>query len=268
MDYENQKMIEEFFNKRQTLPLLRSEFMRSQSVMDRIQESGLNPDFCLDALSHIALAKRHEVSAMVGLLKHHCMSHQEAADGLQTMCEHDLMDYDRMTQQIIVRFEPGQKTQDLLKQYQYLPPMLVPPLEVKTNRGSGYLTLPADSLILQDNHHDGDICLDSINRFNQVALSANLEVVRNIRNHWKDIDSPRDGENISDYKKRRDAFEVFEKYAFFTIALMAEMGNEFYLTHKYDKRGRTYCQGYHINYQGNSWCKAVVEFAEKELVNV
>jgi len=38
------------------------------------------------------------------------------------------------------------------------------------------------------------------------------------------------------------------------------------LTHKYDKRGRCYSQGYHVNPQGNDWNKAVIEFAEKEPV--
>ena len=43
-------------------------------------------------------------------------------------------------------------------------------------------------------------------------------------------------------------------------------GNHFYLTHRYDKRGRTYAQGYYINPQGNEWNKAVLEFADKEIV--
>ena len=43
------------------------------------------------------------------------------------------------------------------------------------------------------------------------------------------------------------------------------MGNEFYLTHRYDKRGRCYAQGYHVTTQGNPWNKAVIEFAHEEL---
>jgi DNA-directed RNA polymerase len=47
---------------------------------------------------------------------------------------------------------------------------------------------------------------------------------------------------------------------------MVEMGNRFYLTHRYDKRGRTYAQGYHVNTQGNCWNKAVIELADEEVV--
>ncbi len=43
--------------------------------------------------------------------------------------------------------------------------------------------------------------------------------------------------------------------------------NVFHMTHKYDKRGRTYSQGYHVNYQGNPWNKACIEFADKEVVD-
>jgi DNA-directed RNA polymerase len=40
------------------------------------------------------------------------------------------------------------------------------------------------------------------------------------------------------------------------------------MTHKYDKRGRTYSQGYHIQPQGSDWNKAVIEFADKEIVAI
>ena len=44
-------------------------------------------------------------------------------------------------------------------------------------------------------------------------------------------------------------------------------GKDIYLTHKYDKRGRVYCQGYYISYQGTDWNKAVIELSNKEIVS-
>ena len=41
----------------------------------------------------------------------------------------------------------------------------------------------------------------------------------------------------------------------------------FWLTHKYDKRGRIYDVGYFINPQGNDYHKASIELAHKEVVN-
>ena len=33
------------------------------------------------------------------------------------------------------------------------------------------------------------------------------------------------------------------------------------------KRQRVYCQGYHVSYMGNSWNKACIQFANKEIVD-
>lgn len=268
MDFENQKMLESFFNKRQTYPLVKKELLSSEAVIKRIQASLLDEAFCLDLLIQMCLAKRSTVAALVGQMKHHFDGdHQATADGLYRACEADLLDWDPAKEQFILIFDLDRKTHDLIRQYQYLPPMVVPPMEVTQNRGSGYVTITTDSLILRDNHHEGELCLDSINRFNQIPLAINDRVVKGIRNEWKNLDKQKDDETFEEFKERRKAFEKYEKDSFFTIALMMEMGNEFRLTHKTDKRGRTYCQGYHITYQGNCWNKAVIEFARKEKVN-
>ena len=49
------------------------------------------------------------------------------------------------------------------------------------------------------------------------------------------------------------------------MEILTEESDTFYLPHKYDKRGRTYCQGYHVSYQGAAWNKAVIEFANEEV---
>lgn len=273
MDYENQKMLEQFFNARQTPKLLRKELMGSQTVVSAIQASELPEDFCLDLLSHMILAKRAPVSALVGLLKHHnkgsSLQFQKTADMLLIAAEKDLVDYDPDRDQFIVRFDVDETTHELIRQYQYLPPMIVPPLPVgepgSLNRGSGYITVQTDSLLLKDNHHEGDLCPDSLNRFNQVPLTLNLELAKRVKNSWKNIDKPKQGETFEEYQKRRKAFDRFQQTAAFTFALMSEMGNRFYLTHRVDKRGRTYCQGYQINYQGNDWSKACIELADGEI---
>lgn len=270
MDFENQQMVEQIFNARQTPRLLRKELLGSAEVVARVQASELDQEFALDLLAQMILCKRATVPQLVGQLRHHfarmANPFQACADALLTAAERDLVDYDPERQQFILVFDLDEATHALLRQYQYLPPMLVPPLEVTDNRGSGYLTIRTDSLLLKDNHHEGDLCLDHLNRCNRIAFSVNTEVVRTIRNQWKHLDKPKDGESFQDYQQRLKAFERYERDSFFTIALMQEMGNRFYLTHKYDKRGRTYCQGYHITYQGNQWNKAVIEFATPTLI--
>lgn len=270
MDFENQKMLETMFNEQQTMKLLRRELTNDPYVLAAITRSEVDVEFALDLMSQMVLHKRANVPTLVGLLKHHFADQanplQMTGAALEIAAHTDLVDFDPTTEQFILVFDVDAATHGLIRQYQYLPPMIVPPLEVTSNRGSGYTTVINDSLVLRNNHHDGDLCLDSINRFNRIPLRANLEVVRNIRNSWKSIDKPKDNESFEDYQKRLKAFERYEKDSFFTIALMAEMGNRFHLTHKVDKRGRTYAQGYHITPQGNCWNKAVVELAEPEYV--
>jgi DNA-directed RNA polymerase len=61
-------------------------------------------------------------------------------------------------------------------------------------------------------------------------------------------------------------FEKYDRTAKDVITALSIHTDGFYLTHKYDKRGRVYCQGYHINYQGAPWNKATIQLADKELV--
>lgn len=270
MDFENQKMLETLFNERQTPKLLRKEILASEPLVQLIQKSELDQEFAIDLMSQMILLKRATVPQLIGILKVHFKSQwnpwQATADALEQAARSDLVDWDPRDGRFVLRYDVDAQTHTLINQYQYLPPMVIPPLTVTDNRGSGYLTIRTDSLILKDNHHEGDIGLDSINRFNAIPLKINTEVVKSIRNNWKHLDKPKQDETFHDYQKRLKAFEKYERDALFTVALMVEMGNEFYLTHKDDKRGRTYCQGYHINYQGNCWNKACIELAEPELL--
>lgn len=60
------------------------------------------------------------------------------------------------------------------------------------------------------------------------------------------------------------AFRKFDTDARDVIDALLLNDDGFWLTHKYDKRGRTYACAYHLNYQGNDWSKAIVEFAAAE----
>jgi len=274
MDFENQRMLETFFNARQTPKLLARELLGSATVLATIEKSELDQDFCLALLSHMILAKRAPISALVGLLRHFYEgsfnAFQKTADAILIAVHADLVDWDPQREQIVVRFDADGATHELIRQYQYLPPMTVPPLKVGSpdgrNRGSGYITVTNDSLLLKDNHHDGELCPDSLNRFNQVPLTLNIEVATKVNNSWKNLDKPKADETYEEFQKRVKAFERYQKDTAFTMALIEQMGNRFHLTHKVDKRGRTYAQGYHVNPQGNCWNKAVIDLADGEHV--
>lgn len=266
MKADTQYMIETMYSKHQTMDLLRKEFTTEQFIVDMIADSGLDEEFCIDMLCQMALHKRCRVDVIVGLLAHHGGTLQQVADMLIRAAENDLVDYNPAYEQFIIKWTPEPKVYALIEQYQFLPPMIVPPLQVTSNRGRGHLTYREDSLILKKNHHEGDICLDVINIKNQIACQINVDVVKSIRNSWKNLNKCKPGETYEDFQKRVDAFERFEKLTMKDMALMVNNDNEFYFPHAYDKRGRSYCSGYTINYQGNDYQKAVVEFKHEELV--
>ena len=87
-----------------------------------------------------------------------------------------------------------------------------------------------------------------------------------IQNQWKGLDKIRDGETKMDLDKRRKAFQKYDRNSKVVLELLTMISDKFYLTHRYDKRGRTYAQGYHVNPQGNSWNKAIINFANKEVI--
>src|SRR5690606_15354988 len=132
------------------------------------------------------------------------------------------------------------------------------PLPLKDNLSTGYLTGKA-SVILRDNHHDGDVCLDHLNRMNSIQFSINQEVATNVKNHWKGLDKKNEDETYNDFNKRQKAFDKYSRVADHVINILMKAGNNLRLTTAYDKRGRTYCRGFHITYQGTDWNKAVLE---------
>jgi hypothetical protein len=227
----------------------------------------IDPAFGFNLLVQMVLHKRASVSILVGILRKHFGGDcQKTADALLLACEVDLVDWNPATRQFIVKYDITPDVQRELDTYQFPLPMVVPPRELESNTDTGYYT-SRNSVILKDNHHDKDVCLDHLNQMNKVKLTLNSQVTSMIANSWRNLDKPKPGEDRKEYQKRVKAFEKYDRTAYQVMAHLDIAGSEFYLTHKYDKRGRVYCQGYHVNYQGNTWNKAVVEFAEGETVN-
>jgi DNA-directed RNA polymerase len=218
------------------------------------------------------LCKRANIVTLVGILRHHFTDTEEASavqqctDMLCQAVDVDAVNFDAQMMVFIVEHDIRKEEQQQLDQFQYPLPMIEHPEPVTNNRETGYQTIPG-SLLLKDNHHDQDICLDHINRMNSIPLSVNPDVVAFVQNQWSRLDKPKDGELYQDFKKRQKAFKKYDAASRDVLDGLMAAGNRFWLTHKYDKRGRTYCQGYHVSTQGSDWNKAVIEFAEGEPLN-
>lgn len=265
---EHQLMLETLYSKNQLMKRVVEYFVQNlpQDMVDLIGELQLPEIPTISALGQIALHKRADIPTMVGMLRHHFDGDVQAtADFLLTLCEHDFMDWHPVLKKFLVIYELDAETWEQLEMFQYPLPLIIEPQELKSNLDNPYLTIEKSSVILRDNHHYGDVCLDHLNRMNKIRLRINHDVVDTIHNKWRYLDSQKPGEDFTSFKQRQRSFEKYDRTARKVIDIVTEFGNEFYLHHKVDKRGRTYCQGYHINPQGNSWNKAAIEFATQEV---
>lgn len=261
-----QHVLEELLNKYQLMPRLRSEFRDCVEFDFRglLEKHSIPEKFGIDVLAQMALHKRCSLSTLVGTVRHHLGDDQLTADMLVKCVEAGLMQWNAALKIFIVNVTISDELQNMLDMYQYPLPMVIPPQELIQNMQSGYLD-STNSVILKDNHHDDDVCLDHLNRCNQIKFQINMNVVQFVRNEWRNLDKPKEGESSEDFQKRKRAFEKYDASSKEVIKRLNDITDEFFLTHRYDKRGRTYCQGYHVNYQGTAWNKACVEFAHKEV---
>ena len=201
-----------------------------------------------------------ELSAMIGMTDKGDGA-KIAAELLATLADLDVYDLfkhtDRGSIYLVSAFELDEKIVKFIEQTMYLPPMICPPREIRTNHDSGYLTKRESMILGKGNFHTENICLDSINKFNQVALSLNVRLLKTFSEEpKKEFTDPAKKEQWMTFVKK--SYEVYRD--------LVQHGNEFWLTHRVDKRGRTYAQGYHCSTQGNSFRKAIVELSDKELI--
>lgn len=146
--------------------------------------------------------------------------------------------------------------EDLLNQVKYLPPMLLPPIPWnESNANGGYLEGSGSIILGYLNHHLGTQNTEVINILQEIPWQL-TEMVDYIEKSKKSLDTP-EKERQFNYLVE-ESLKVYEE-------LMAN-GNEFYFVWKYDKRGRMYSQGYHVNLQSTEYKKAILEFAEEELI--
>jgi hypothetical protein len=181
------------------------------------------------------------------------------AEMVAVLCHTDAYDISQTGEngQLMIQSRVLLSTQlkNYIEQSVYLPPMVCEPEELTHNYQSAYLT-HNDCLVLgKGNGHDGDLCLDVLNKQNRIPLKLDLEFLTTVEEEPTfDLDTP---EKIQEW----DRFKLQSYQVYRLIA-----GQTFYLTNKVDKRGRIYAQGYHITTQGSAFKKAMVDFAEAEVV--
>lgn len=222
----------------------------------------------LDLLVGVAYCQREELFTSVSAQLAGRVGFSDKAESIQTvaellaiLCYTDAFDICKATKSaslvIINRMPLTERLRGFIADSQYLPPMVCEPEILKHNHSSGYLTHNDSLLLGKGNHHDGDLCLDVLNTQNQVALKLSIEFLCTVEEEPTfELDSAEKIDQWGEYK--RQSYQLYH--------LLVTQGNKFWLTHKVDKRGRIYAQGYHITTQGSSFKKASIELAHEEIV--
>ena len=246
----------------------------SQSYWDSKNErlQAINKDLTkviLDILTQTVLIASDYVpllsicsSVSFGLGRYHDI--QTCADVLWLINQTDLILIDIVndTRYIQSNMELPDELVDRLTLMCVLPPMLVKPRTLRHNKSCGYLTINKDSLILGDkeNYHDECISLDVLNTLNSQALCLDLDICYKFQKEFKsEFDKDTD-----EYLNQRKTYErAKEQFEFFRDKIQDKT---IHFTHKVDKRGRVYSQGYTFNTMGTSFEKACINLKTKEFV--
>lgn len=149
------------------------------------------------------------------------------------------------------------ETKTALALSMFLPPMLITPNAWSTKSNGGY-ELTKSYAILGDrfNKHDKEINLSVLNTLQEVKYV--LDPAITCEDDSYDLSSiPKQAieQTKANYelalKQNRMIYDMYQD-------------KEFSFVWQYDKRGRVYSKGYHINIQGNEYRKAMLKFAKSE----
>ena len=262
---QTQQDLEELYNKFQLMKILRSEF---ETIVDpEIVHEGVEPAMAIDALCQMYLHRQADPQTLVGILSPKYGEPQLVADKLLKLVELDYFDFNEDLDRFTVKYDLSDDVKDMLDRFQFPLPMVIKPEPVKDNFDTGYLTMKT-LLVLNgsDFFKDVDICIDHLNRANSVALEMNFDVINSDQGKFvKPVRAV--GEDFDEYKKRVKQAEQFYQTSISVMEQISDLSDEVYLTHRYDRRGRVYASGYHVNTQGDDYRKAILNLRNKELVH-
>ena len=133
--------------------------------------------------------------------------------------------------------------------------MIEPPMDWTDNTDGGNLTQHKSVILGSLNHHTGHQALDVINILQALPWELN-EMLEFQEVPNSELDTV--GKELQFGNHRNQSTRVYQE--------LIDNGNRFHFVWNFDKRGRSYSQGYHCNLQATEYKKAILSFANKELV--
>lgn len=160
--------------------------------------------------------------------------------------------------EVVSNFTLEEHTLQKIENMKYLPPMICKPDKITRNYQSAYLTKNESVILGKGNHHNKYIALDAINIANSIELSLDKWVLTQKEKSKKPLDTT----------EKKDNFNRMVTSSKAVYNEIYHSGNKFYFEWKYDKRGRMYSTGYHINIQSTEYKKALINLANPQIIRV
>jgi hypothetical protein len=249
------------------MSVLTSEF---EEIVD---ENHAHRDFMVATLVQIYLHRQADPETMVGVLSPKHGDPQQVADLLMLACEEDYIDFDphgagEGKPRFILKYEVSEDIVAMLDRYQYPLPMVIEPKKVKGYFDTGYVTINRPTILNgSDYFKDKDLCADHLDRANSVALTLEMGVIGAGEAQYTTPERAV-GESFTDFSKRQRQARIFYDTSVEVMEGLMSFSDKLWITHRYDRRGRCYGSGYHVNTQGTDYNKAVLNLAKKEIVDV
>ena len=196
--------------------------------------------------------------------------HNKLLDGIRTaseilaVCEGKLYDllahnYENNptgTLAIEPKLKPSIDVLSRIEEFMYIPPLVIAPKVWKSNRGGGLHTQEECCILGKHNYHKNKQALDCLNILQDIEWELDPAILQLKEQPNKILNT---SEKVIQFKIMRiTSSRVYKEY----------VGIPFYFMWKFDKRGRMYSSGYHINFQSTDYKKALLSFVKQEVITL
>jgi DNA-directed RNA polymerase len=147
------------------------------------------------------------------------------------------------------------ETYEYIALRRFNPPMLITPKNWESNSEGGYYDNDLHCVLGSiHSQHKKPQALDVLNLLQEIEWELDPTIMELEEAPNKEFKSPESHEQFK--KMAMDSKSVYATYA----------DKKFSFIWQFDKRGRQYSKGYHINLQASGYKKAMLNFAHKELI--
>lgn len=254
---------ERLYNRNQEYKRLKEYFSEDPELKEVLENYSIDKKKAIELVVFMYDCQHANLEMIVGHMLKNFDSIQECLDWISMAIDWDLVDYNGKSFESTWTIPKAMEKEFEL--YQYPLPFLVPPKERKKNTDSSYYTIEKDSCFCGNSFTPEDICLEILHKQDNIPLKLNMDIVHLTKNQWKSLVGGRKpDESIDHWKEKLNQFENYDRQARQLVESFKD--KKFYLSNKYDKRGRIYDQGYFIHSQGTDWNKACIEFFDEEVI--